>query len=181
MPRKCKLCSLDPALRSQVDAAIVAGVSWARIAEKYGGSTGSIGRHKKHIIQLVADAQQRKQADAESYQDALTKQVEDLRLRAMRLLDQAESAGSLSLALQSIREARESIKLLAQLAGQLSAGPQTNIALINSPEWGQVTRKILMALERHPDARLDVLRALGATIHDVPALPAPDTEIVTEE
>lgn len=180
MPRRCRFCAMDSATRARVDSDIIAGVPWQRIAEKHGGSTGSIGRHKRHILSLVAEASARKQADQESYQSQLAKQVDELRVRAMGLLDKAETAGSLALALQSIREARESIKLLANLTGELAQAGTVNVTLINSPEWIALSQKILKALECHPDARLDVLRALGATIPDVPALPAP-SEITTEE
>ena len=86
-------------------------------------------------------------------------QIQDLRDRALRILDKAESSRDLRTSLQAIREARQCVELLAKLAGELSEAPQVNILL--SPQWVKLRKTILIALEPFPEARAKVAEVLS--------------------
>jgi hypothetical protein len=59
----------------------------------------------------------------------------------------------------AIREARSCLELLAELEGEISRRPEVNITI--SAEWVVLRTAILATLQAHPEARLDVVRALG--------------------
>jgi len=84
--------------------------------------------------------------------------VQELRDRALRILERAERSQDLQTALRAIREARQCVELLAKLAGELSEAPQVNILL--SPQWAEIRRTILVALEPFPEARAAVAEVL---------------------
>jgi hypothetical protein len=90
--------------------------------------------------------------------DSLLQQTQDLRRKALSLLDQAEGAGDLRAAGLFLRELRELIKLWAELEGRLASQPQISIQI--NPEWIQLRTLIINALEPYPDAREAVVRAL---------------------
>ena len=90
--------------------------------------------------------------------DALLAQVVDLRDKAFGIFDKAEGSDDLRVAVSAIREARGCVELLAKLAGELKDAPIIN--LVVSAEWLTVQAAVLMALEPHPKARLDVASAL---------------------
>jgi hypothetical protein len=64
---------------------------------------------------------------------------------------------------RAIREARENVRLLSELRGQLDTRPVINLVL--SSEWLELRALIVTALESHPDARESVLRAIRGVDH----------------
>jgi hypothetical protein len=90
--------------------------------------------------------------------DSLLDQVIELRDKALSILDKAEQAGDLRTALQGVREAKGCLELLARLQGELQEQATVNI-LIN-PQWLSLRTVILEALDRYPEARQAVARAL---------------------
>jgi hypothetical protein len=90
--------------------------------------------------------------------DSLLDQVTELRDKALSILDKAEQAGDLRTALQGVREAKGCLELLARLQGELQEQATVNI-LIN-PQWLSLRTVILEALDRYPEARQAVARAL---------------------
>jgi hypothetical protein len=95
-----------------IEAALVAGRSLRNVAQQFGLSHDALHRHRRsgHLtatLTLAADA-----ADVARGDDLLAR-VRGLEDRALRILDRAERAGELRTALHAIREARSTIKLLA--------------------------------------------------------------------
>jgi len=76
----------------------------------------------------------------------------------LSILAKAEQAGDLRTALQGVREAKGCLELLARLQGELQEQATVNI-LIN-PQWLSLRTVILEALDRYPEARQAVARAL---------------------
>jgi len=143
--------------KEAIDEAIVGGTALSALAAKYRDtSEDALGRHKANHLpaKLVMAAAAEEVARA----DNLLDQVRDLQGRAYSILDKAESAGALRTALGAIREARGNLELLAKLLGELDERPVVNLKL--SPEWLELRAVIVGALEPHPAARADVLRAL---------------------
>jgi len=108
------------------------------IAERFGVSTTALARHKKgHIPRLVEAAQAAEGAQAVASGRELIDELEALRGRVRAILDRAEAGGELRVALQAVRELRETIKAQAELGvaaelerrvdeleAMLDAGPQ---------------------------------------------------------
>ena len=154
MPRTCTVCS-HPA-REAMDEALVEGVAFPALAAKYGVSKDALSRHKaKHLPAKLVMA---RAAEEVAQADSLLDQVRDLQARAHRILDKAEGAGDLRVALGAIREVRGNLELLARLLGELNEQPVVNLNL--SPEWLELRAVIVTALEPHPEAKESVLRAI---------------------
>ena len=102
----------DHPQRGEIEAALVAGRSLRNVAQQFGVSHDALHRHRKggHIAEALAKASEA--ADVTRGDDLLTP-VRELEGRALRILDRAERAGELRTALHAIREARSTIKLLA--------------------------------------------------------------------
>lgn len=154
MPRKCTVCEHEKV--EEINRLLLEGVSLRNIAKQYFVSAASLHRHKEgHLpAKLVKAREAREIAKA----DSLLDQVTELRDKALSILDKAEQAGDLRTALQGVREAKGCLELLARLQGELQEQATVNI-LIN-PQWLSLRTVILEALDRYPEARQAVARAL---------------------
>jgi hypothetical protein len=134
---KCSIC--EHPKRSEIDRALVTrSASMRNIAEQFGVSTTALARHKKgHIPRLVEAAHAAAGAHAATSGRELIDELEALRGRVRAILDRAEEGGELRVALQAVRELRETIKAQAELGvaaelerrvdeleAMLEAGPQ---------------------------------------------------------
>lgn len=154
MPRTCTAC-LHPD-RPEIDHALVRGTAYRTIAKQYGLSDSAAFRHQReHLPKLLAEAAE---AEEVAHADTLLAEVRSLHARTLSLLDAAEQAGDLSVALRAIREARGNVELLARLAGELQEGTTVNVLV--TPQWVEVRTVILRALDPHPAAKLAVSEAL---------------------
>ncbi len=154
MPRSCSVCTHPN--RDEIDRALVAGEPNRRIAARCDVTERAIRNHKAgHLPAKLVMAQE---AAAVAEADDLLAQVRDLQRRAHNILDKAEEAGELRVALSAIREARGNLELLAKLLGELDDRPQVNVLV--SPEWLELRTVIVGALDHHPQARDAVLRAV---------------------
>jgi len=154
MARKCSVCTHHK--RGEIDQAIIAGQSYRDIAGRFGLSKSAVERHAKaHLPATLVKAQE---AEEVARADALLAQVQELRDRALKILDKAERSQDFKTALGAIREARGCVELLAKLAGELSEAPQLNVLL--SPQWVELRKTILLALEPYPEARARIAEVL---------------------
>jgi len=153
MPRTCTVCL--HAERAAIDAALLAQQPLRDIARQYRVSKDALARHREHLPAALVHA---KAVEDVTHADDLLTQVRDLQARALTILDTAETAGDLKVALAAIREARGCIELFGRLAGELSDGATVNVVL--SPEWARLRAVIIGALAPYPDARLAVAARL---------------------
>ncbi len=140
-----------------IDRALVRGESMRGIVARY-GTVGrmSLQRHRKqHLPELLSKAYAAEEA---ARADALLTEIRGLQVRTLLMLQEAERAGDLRTALAAVREARNNIALLAEMRGELDRRPTIN--LVVAPEWLELRAVIVGALDAHPGARGDVLRAL---------------------
>ena len=116
MAGKCRVC--DHSDRAAIDKAIVTrSASLRTIADRYGVSKTALIRHRdSHIPKLVQAAESARAMQAASSGAALIDELDRLLKKALAILEAAEKAGELKVALQAIREARETIKACADLA-----------------------------------------------------------------
>jgi hypothetical protein len=134
----------------------VAGASFRYVSERYGTSTTALFRHKQeHVPAHLSQAQE---AEAVANADDLLGQVRSLQGCALAILDQAEQAGDLKVALGAVREARGNLELLAKLQGQLQQEGTINVTV--SAEWLALRAAILGALAPYADARAAVATVL---------------------
>ncbi len=152
--RPCTVCQHPQ--RAEIDKALVAGRPFLALAREYGLDRFALKRHKEaHLAPVLVAAQRAK--DSVQAEDLLS-QVQRILDRALKILDKAEAARDYKTALQSIREARGCIELLAELTQQLDRRPVVNILL--TPEWWRVKAAMLEALEPFPEARVAVAERL---------------------
>ena len=156
MPRRCSICDHDQ--RPDIDAALVGGAGLRAIARQFQVGRDALRRHRAngHLTDMLLLATE---AEAVARGDDLLAQVREVRANALRILARAEGANDLRVALLALREIRQTVELLAKLAGELDQG-QT-VVVVTSPEWLVLRSAIVAALDHHPAARVDVLAALG--------------------
>lgn len=155
MPRVCTVCGHPR--RPDIDRALVDGVPYRVIAKRYEASPAAVQRHKDHVPATLARAR-----DAADVADAdnLLGQLQELRAKALELLDKAERAGDYRTALAGVREARGCVETLLEVSGELDRRGVVNIVV--SPQWIELRTVILSALRGHPEARRGVVTALRA-------------------
>lgn len=156
MPRPCTVC-VHPE-RAAIDRDLLAGRACRDIAGRHGLGKSAVARHgADHLpASLARAADARAVADA----DALLREAEALRAKAMALLRAAELAGDLRTALAGVREARGCLELLARLSGELRDGATVNVVV--TPGWAAVRAVVVAALAHFPEARAAVAERLLA-------------------
>ncbi|MFA5787689.1 MAG: hypothetical protein WDA71_12040, partial [Actinomycetota bacterium] len=121
--------------------AIVAGESLRGIAARFSTSAQTLLRHKPHVSAALATAQEAAQMAAA---DSLLDQVRSLQTRALNILDKAEQANDLRVALGAIREVRGVLELLGKVSGELvdnhklSIGTLPDLSKLSEAELEQV-------------------------------------------
>jgi len=156
MPRVCTVCRHEH--RYEIDTILVErSKPYRDIARHYDLSKDAIGRHVSggHIAELIALA-----ADAEhaAQADTLLDRIEALQSRTLAILEATEETEDHRVALAAIREARSNLELIGEVTKELDRTPTLNLHL--NPEWIELRTVIVGALDRHPDARESVLRAI---------------------
>ena len=154
MPRTCTICTNDEA--HAINVALVQRDGYRTIAHHFGVSVDALKRHaKEHLPTLLVKA---RDAVEVAEADDLLSRVEGLHERTLAILEAAEVSGELRTALSAIREARGNLELVGRITKELDERPTLNLYM--SPEWLELRTSILVALDAHPGARDDVLRAL---------------------
>jgi hypothetical protein len=154
--RTCNICSHP--YRDAIERDILHRVSQERIATAHATqnhplSQSGVSRHAENCIpELLAKA---READDVARADVLLADLGRIRAAAFRALEDAEGAGDRLTMLRAIREARENLRILGELRGELNAA-QAQRALI-SPVALQV---IIQTLEPHPELAEAVAEAL---------------------
>lgn len=97
MAGKCTICYRND--RAKIDAAIARGDTFRVIAEEYGLTETSIGRHKKHITALVDKAQ-------EKHDLTLVQRLVKMAEKALVVIEDAMTDDKRSIALAATRELR---------------------------------------------------------------------------
>lgn len=127
--RRCTVCEHPEA--EQINAALVEGVSFRNIGKRFDLKTTAIFRHQKtHIKALVVRAQAAREVVAERQALTLLERVEAYWLRIGSLLevsedllreaaDHRDKLSAIGACVVVGRELRESMTLLANLAGEL--------------------------------------------------------------
>ena len=154
MPRICTICSHES--RDAIEDAFIAGVPKRRIATRFGVGEKAVRHHiREHLPALLALA---RDAERASRADSLLDRIEALQSRTLAILEATEETQDHRVALSAIREARSNLELIGEVTRELDRTPTLNLHL--NPEWIELRTVIIGALDRHPDARGDVLTAI---------------------
>ena len=154
MPRACTICSHDE--RDAIEDAFIAGTPKRRIATLYRVGEKSVRYHMgEHLPRLLALA---RDAERASRADSLLDRVEALQSRTLAILEATEETNDHRVALSAIREARSNLELIGEVTKELDRTPTLNLHL--NPQWIELRTEIVGALDHHPDAREDVLKAI---------------------
>jgi hypothetical protein len=174
MARRCTVCAHPQ--RLAIDKAIVSGTPYRNLAETFGLTASSIGRHRLvHLPARLARAlaaresdraaaleRQRTAHEAERTGQALDvlQQLKIINSACLEVLKNARESKRDGTLLQAVDRIHRQIELQARLLGDLETAPQVNILL--APEWTEVRQLIFVALAPHPEARAAVAEALKA-------------------
>ena len=131
MPRPCSICQHDR--RGEIDLAVTKHAEpYRAIAMRYRVSASALFRHLRNCIPGVHELL--REAVARSEVKGVIEQMRELHQKTLVLLASAEVAGELDSALRAVREARNNLRLLAELDGTLSpqapAGGVTRIEVV---------------------------------------------------
>jgi hypothetical protein len=154
--RTCTVCSHES--RYEIDTILVdRSKPYRDIAGQFGVSKTAVGRHvsEGHISELIALASD---AERAAKADTLLDRIEALQSRTEAILASLEGTDLYSVQLAAIREMRHNLELIGEVTKELNRTPTLNLHL--NPEWLEIRTAIVVALERHPEARTAVLRAL---------------------
>ncbi len=154
MTQKCTVC-YHPESFAINEAIIVEGSGVRNISKRFDVSSSAVQRHKKHIPELLLKAQENMDAyDASS----ILAKIRDLEEETLEQLQGAKDDEDRRYTLAAIREQRGNLELVARVAKLISDAPVVNV--LSNPQWLEVRSVVIQALEAHPAARDDVVRAL---------------------
>jgi hypothetical protein len=157
MGRTCTICGHDES--HQINVALVHREPYRRIASQWNVSTGALQRHsKEHIPELLVKA---RLAVERSDADDLLARIEELFAEAKEVLEAAKEAADHRVVLAAIDRASRQLELLGRLRGELNDATTVNI--VSNPQWLELRTIIVQALDPHPVAREDVVRAITET------------------
>ena len=181
MSRPCLICRHPN--RAEIDAAVIAKISYSEIVLNYRVSKSGLTRHKAHLTAQLSNVVRQQEKAGERYGENLLAQVEDLRQRTMTILDEVKAGGSYAVALQAVREARACLELLGRISGKLQPGTNVNVAIYNTPEWGRLMYKVINGLKDFPEARERLIQILGGQTFPQLTLPTPlqDSDVIVQE
>jgi len=168
--RPCSICTVREG--AAINLELVEGsLSLQKLAAKYRVSKSALARHKNRCLAgKIAAAQQRAIEKNGQESDVLLAHLKALIDRVGNVLDRCERDGSYALFFQGVREVRELHKLMSQLEGRLTSGPQVNI--FASVDFQRVIATIVKSLDAFPDAKNHLVNVLSGKLR-LPILPTP--------
>jgi hypothetical protein len=172
----CTVCQNKK--KEQIDKMLLDNKTLAQISEKFGISPGSLSRHRtKHLMPLFKQvAEKNKEIRLEKtekivaaietqelkYGNALVDKVWGIYNRADAILTREEKRKKSLIALAAMREMRETLKLIANMLGELKGdSPTINVNIINNPQWLQIKEVTLQVLSEYEGASSKLLNALS--------------------
>jgi len=152
MPRSCTVCRHPE--RPAIDVALTSGEALRSIGRRYDLTHRALARHKQgHMSGSARERQVSESHEKKGETDEVVSRVLDLVQKTRDLLARAEQAGEWGPALLSIREARATTELEAELLAGLS-GRSREPVLMLEPESESDARP-----EQDKDHELDLAGA----------------------
>ena len=124
MPRSCPICEHDDL--EGINAALASNERIRTIAARWSVRKAALMRHRNEhlpvsviVAKEAEEAKEAKEAEEDAPADELLDQVRDLQKHTLAILEEAEEAEELGVALPAIREAKGNVEFLAQLLDEL--------------------------------------------------------------
>ena len=154
MSRPCSTC--QHIRRAEIDRRLAAGEPSKQIARDYGLNPSSLHRHRVNCVGLSSSALTMKEASRSTValaslpsREEMGSAYGDLRTRIDEIVQQAQAAGSLAVALQGLNALRQSLDSLAKLAGH--DRPATSQVTVDvSVTINAAVQAILATIGPHP-------------------------------
>jgi hypothetical protein len=144
---RCTICH-HPQHQEIAVSLIRAGIR--ATARQFHISRASLDRHKKHLPQAMAKAQQAQELSEAS---ALLSRVEEVLSDARRIARQAEEKGDLSTALSGLKTITHSLELFGKLSGELQTGTRVHVGIaVNTQGTQRTEAELELAIAQHVSA-----------------------------
>lgn len=162
MGRSCSVCQ-HPDLVG-IESEIAKQIPLSAIARHFAQPRDNLRRHRdKCMKEKMALA--KVNAEKELGTSCLPV-IQQLRMLQESTLEILRGAKDEHISLKASSEVRKNLELMARLTGEISpngvtVGVGINLTLETSPEWADVQRRMVEALEPYPEARAAVVAALG--------------------
>ena len=165
MGRACTVCGHEDL--DEINRLLLSGTSFRDIAGQFDLSKTALARHKESHIQELLSKSSDLKAEVESTQGNQTlAEVRELKVRALEILEEAQSAGDLKTALLGIREARSCLELCMKAEGRIQEQSVNvtlqQVSIYQSPEWSAVGDILVKVLAGYPELKAEVAREFVA-------------------
>jgi len=158
VPTRCAICFHEN--RRDIERDMREGkLSYRAIGAKYGFSTSPVQSHKRHMTDSISLPTTPKLITAADT-DTLCEEITTLKERAYGILNKAEKADHLSVAISAVREIRGVLELLGKISGDVRT---RTVSIHLNPQWIQIRGAVVTALRPYPDA----LEAFTTAIDDI--------------
>lgn len=157
MSHKCSVCKHPK--RKEIEEAILNGVPFRTIAERYGMSHTSIIRHRDngHIAKALVKAHEVKEV---IYAKDLLEKVLYLQEEALEILNNAKKVGNPRIALEAIGRASQLLELQGKIAGQLREQQAVQVNIFANPQFLVLQKILLETLDPYPELKAKIAEAL---------------------
>jgi|SRR5215217_1466010 len=155
MPQACTVCSHEE--RFKIEDAIWSGGVKRRIAAQYGLSESAVRNHIKegHFDELIRLA---REGERLAKAEAILDRIEFLHEKSIEIFEEVWGKKKARDALFAISQARENLKLIAEV--RKFVGPGDTYNFYNAPQYIELRGVILRVLEPYPEIRSELAEAL---------------------
>jgi hypothetical protein len=169
MSRKCSTC--QHVKRAEIDRRLAAGEPSSAIAQDYGINPSSLHRHRTNCLRLASSNTIMKEAARGTAavaclpsKNELGNAYADLRLRIDRIARQAETEGSLKIALSGLNYIRQTLDSLSRLAGHDQA--QVNVAVQAEVNFNLIIERVIQSFDHEPEMKARIAQAFLEIDHE---------------
>ena len=154
---RCSICT-HPA-RGVIDIKIADGTPKPWIAEEFGVTREALRVHDdRHVPAAISKAAENKAVLSTSF---MIDELDRLLSRTDGIIEDARNDGDGRLALDGLNSLRQSLKLVAELAGKIQPEGTTAVHVHSAPEWLLIRAAVMSALVDYPEARSAVAASLA--------------------
>ena len=173
MSRACKTC--QHLRRPEIDRRLAAGEPVAQVARDYEINLSSLHRHRANCLKLGAANQIMKDAARGTAAVALLPSKEtlggaylELRDKIDAIVAQAQSEGSLSIAISGLNGLRQTLDSVARLAGHVGGGTQVNVAVQTNVnvDVTRIAERLIESFDHEPEIKARIAQTLKELSHD---------------
>jgi hypothetical protein len=168
MARTCTTC--QHVKRAEIDRRLAAGEPATQVARDYKINPSSLHRHRTNCLNLGSANEIKKEVARGTAaitllpsKETLSGHYSDLCARIDQIVAQAQTEGSLSIAVSGLNSLRQTIDSLARLAGHVgSGGAQVNVAIQNNVnvDVRQIAERLIVQFDKEPELKARIAQAL---------------------